>query len=131
MTTPGGKERTTLKTQSIWPCTGRGLPSHDDHSSCWWALTPPFHPYLFFQKGGLFSVALSLRSPPVVVNDLPVLRCPDFPPRAITARRGHPVPSAILDNIYCRWYIRAGRILLLYAVYRLVCKLIGVLVPGS
>jgi len=25
-----------------------------------WALTPPFHPYLIFQSGGLFSVALSV-----------------------------------------------------------------------
>jgi len=25
-----------------------------------WALTPPFHPYLGFRKGGLFSVALSV-----------------------------------------------------------------------
>ena len=27
------------------PCSGWGLPSHSDHSECWWSLTPPFHPY--------------------------------------------------------------------------------------
>ncbi len=25
-----------------------------------WALTPPFHPYLFLRRGGLFSVALAV-----------------------------------------------------------------------
>lgn len=28
-----------------WPCSGWGLPSHPGHPGCWWALTPPFHPY--------------------------------------------------------------------------------------
>jgi len=52
--TPEGKERTALKTRPIWPCTGRGLPSHGDRSPCWWALTPPFHPYLFNKRRSIF-----------------------------------------------------------------------------
>ena len=49
-----------------------------DKSPCrWCALTAPFHPYL--QAGGLFSVALSLRSPSLAVSQHPALRSPDFP----------------------------------------------------
>jgi len=72
------KGRAALEAEPIWPCTGRGLPSPSGHPDGWWALTPPFHPYPF--RGGLFSVALSLGSPPVAVSDLPALWCPDFPP---------------------------------------------------
>ncbi len=46
---------------------------------CWWALTPPFHPYPPRKGGGIFSVALSLGLLPVPVRDHPALRCPDFP----------------------------------------------------
>ena len=54
----------------------------------WCALTAPFHPYqaqgtLTSQSvcghGGLFSVALSLGSPPLDVIQHPALRSPDFP----------------------------------------------------
>jgi len=75
---PQEKGRAALQAEPIWPCTGRGLPSPPGHPDGWWALTPPFHPYPF--RGGLFSVALSLGSPPVAVSDLPALWCPDFPP---------------------------------------------------
>src|SRR3972149_3264872 len=90
------KGRAILEAEPIWPCTGRGLPSTGSHLPVWWALTPPFHPYpapLSYTNaysinlrrcrkvapGGLLSVALSLGSPPVAVNDLPALWCPDFP----------------------------------------------------
>jgi len=39
--------------------------------------------------GGLFSVALSLRSPPVAVSDHPALWSSDFPPSANITERGH------------------------------------------
>src|SRR5438067_12109479 len=46
------------------PCTGRGLTSRPCHQGRWWALTPPFHPYLPRLRrsatGGLFSVSLSV-----------------------------------------------------------------------
>jgi len=46
------------------------------------------------ETGGLFSVALSLGSPPVGVTDHPALRCSDFPPGFVTPaaqlRRGKP-----------------------------------------
>ena len=46
------------------PCTGRGLTSRPCRQGRWWALTPPFHPYLSrlrrFATGGLFSVPLSV-----------------------------------------------------------------------
>ncbi len=37
--------------------------------------------------GGVVSVALSLESPRVAVNDLPALWSPDFPPANVAARR--------------------------------------------
>ena len=42
--------------------------------------------------GGLFSVALSVGSPPLAVSQHPARRCPDFPPARY--RTGdHPAPS--------------------------------------
>ena len=61
----------------------------------WCALTAPFHPYqarctLTSRSvrcpGGLFSVALSLGSPPLEVIQHPALRSPDFPPPAFRQR---------------------------------------------
>ncbi len=49
----------------------------------WCALTAPFHPYprsLAAIVGGVFSVALSVRSPSLGVTQHPALRSPDFPP---------------------------------------------------
>ena len=37
--------RTLASTPSSWPCSRWGLPSHASHLTCWWSLTPPFHPY--------------------------------------------------------------------------------------
>ena len=59
------------------------------HHRDWCALTAPFHPYQarcpavirsLHGLGGLFSVALSLGSPPLDVIQHPALRSPDFPP---------------------------------------------------
>jgi len=52
--------------------------------------------------GGLFSVALSLGSPPVAVSDHPALRSSDFPPPA----RGspHPAESDHLSHFANRYY---------------------------
>ena len=59
------------------------------HHRDWCALTAPFHPYQAqctavirstHGLGGLFSVALSLGSPPLDVIQHPALRSPDFPP---------------------------------------------------
>ena len=47
-----------------------------------WALTPPFHPYRVVhrrRRGGLFSVALSSRSPSPGVTRHPALWSSDFP----------------------------------------------------
>src|SRR5437867_4092677 len=44
-TYPGAFGRATRERSPIWPCSLRGLPSHPGHPECWWALTPPFHPY--------------------------------------------------------------------------------------
>ena len=68
------------------------------HHRGWCALTAPFHPYQMrytavarsvCQPGGLFSVALSLGSPPLDVIQHPALRSPDFPPPAWVARSDH------------------------------------------
>ena len=37
-----------------WPCSGWGLPSHPGHPGCWWALTPPFHPYRPYGRRSAF-----------------------------------------------------------------------------
>src|ERR1700740_2679547 len=49
----------------------------------WWALTPPFHPYLAClrrtTRGGLLSVPLSVGFRRLGFPQRPALRCPDFP----------------------------------------------------
>src|SRR5205809_2542815 len=59
----------------------------------WWALTPPFHPYLRrlarSVAGGLLSVPLSVGFRRLGFPQRPALWCPDFPRAAETAR-GHP-----------------------------------------
>ena len=79
-------------------CSGKGLPRRRSPGCRAWALTPRFQPYLcsvgakhqplpkalasrqIQAIGGVISVALSLGSPRVAVNDFPTLRSPDFPP---------------------------------------------------
>ena len=79
-----------------WPCSGWGLPSHPGHPGCWWALTPPFHPYRRRGPGGLFSVALSRGSPRVAVSNHPALWSPDVPRRRAEARRrDRPADSSV------------------------------------
>lgn len=59
------------------PCIEWGLPCESCHQDPGELL-----PHLFTlteRAGGLFSVALSLRLPPVGVTDHPSRRCPDFP----------------------------------------------------
>ena len=46
-------------------------------------------------QGGIFSVALSLGSPPVAVSDHPALLSPDFPPVRLRRTRDHPIYSDI------------------------------------
>ncbi len=65
-----------------------------------WALTPPFHPYLDRNRGGLLSVALSLGSPPAGVTRRHVIvepglssttrRQPRSPGRLVRALSGPP-----------------------------------------
>ena len=84
----------------FWPCSGWGLPSHPGHPGCWWALTPPFHPYRRARAGGLFSVALSRGSPRVAVNNHPALWSPDVPRRRPEGRRrGRPADSSVAPTI--------------------------------
>ena len=82
----------------IRPCTGWGFPSRPGHPDRWCALTAPFHPCRAPEgTGGLFSVALSVRSPSLDVIQHPARRCPDFPP----APRGagdHLAPSGAISQ---------------------------------
>jgi len=57
-----------------------------------WALTSPFHPYPT-ESGGIFSVALSLESPPVVISDHPALWSSDFPPVCLLQAGDHLIHS--------------------------------------
>jgi len=67
-----------------------------------WALTPPFHPCRAAavyppRFGGLFSVALSSRSPSPGITRHPAHRSSDFPP-AGRARRRSPAPLRRPDH---------------------------------
>jgi len=97
---PGSFERATLKCSPIWSCSGWGLPSLRRHRRNWWALTSPFHPYRAQVPGGIFSVALSLGSPPVRVTDHPALWSPDFPPDKNTVRRSSAVSAGKILLVY-------------------------------
>jgi len=91
----GGPDQTAAPTRCwcllpAWPCTQWGLPSQTGHPACWCALTAPFHPYparAVRQRGGLFSVALSLASRLVGVTHHWILWCPDFPPASLDRAR--------------------------------------------
>lgn len=70
-------------------------------------------PHLFTltrEAGGLFSVALSRRSPWVAVSNHRALWSPDFPRRAASSQRGigssSPRPPGLLGR--CLLYLRAG-----------------------
>ncbi len=66
-----------------------------------WSLTPPFHPYLHECAGGLFSAALSLRSPWADVIRHRALWSPEVPqPLLIAAIEGSQAPHCNLpiDN---------------------------------
>jgi len=88
---------------------------------------PPFHPCLCASRlaarpaiGGVFSVALSVGSPPLAVSQHPALWSPDFPPPALAGRErprfglpAHPslncepcncTGSAALCSSPCRWF---------------------------
>ena len=58
-------------------------------------------PLPVFQRtiGGVFSVALSLGSPPVAVSHHRTLFCPDFPPYPEVERPPDPVLGSIIDRI--------------------------------
>ena len=74
---------------------GFSLPVVSPRRRC--ALTAPFHPYhprTCREFGGVFSVALSLRFPPLAVNQHTALRSPDFPPRLTSSRGDRPTASA-------------------------------------
>ena len=103
---PGSIERATLKRSPIRSCTGWGLPCrpcHQDRGELLprlFTLTPR-HPSTSSGKarGGMFSVALSLGSPPVAVSDHPALWSSDFPPAArLTWQAVTRPPSATDEN---------------------------------
>ena len=85
-------------TPTAWPCMG--VASCDGRPLHWCALTAPFHPCLCPANraiGGLFSAALSARSPPPESPQHPALWSPDLPrpgpgPKAMPGR-GHPTDS--------------------------------------
>ena len=113
----GARERATLFPAAARRATARGRDlfglapggvCQADMSPCrWCALTAPFHPYprsrsvqltpkpcgRLYNVGGIFSVALSVRSPSLGVTQHPALRSPDFPPVPLSfgsGTGGHP-----------------------------------------
>ncbi len=82
-----GLGRAALERPYTWPCSGWGLPCR---SRC--RLRGGLLPHRFTLArsgeagpGGLFSVALSSRSPSPGVTRHPALRSPDFPPARVAA----------------------------------------------
>ena len=80
---PGGPWRGSSPALPIWSFTGWGLPCQPCHQDCG-ALLP--HHFTLTDgetspsAGGIFSVALSLASRPVAVNNHSDPKSPDFPP---------------------------------------------------
>jgi len=78
---PGGIMRATFRRLPIWPCSVRGLPCLEHHCPSGvllphlFTLTRSWKPV----SGGIFSVALSLGSPPLGVTQRTALWSPDFP----------------------------------------------------
>ena len=70
---------------------------------------------MLIPQGGIFSVALSLGSPPVAVSDHPALRSSDFPPAARFARRAIPRPPSATFNTGEKGEEAKGRKRILFA----------------
>ena len=86
---PGSLERAALNRSSIWSCSGWGLPCRPCHQDRGELLPRLFTLTPRKPRGGMFSVALSLGSPPVAVSDHPALWSSDFPP---AFAGDHPTP---------------------------------------
>jgi len=95
---PGSIERATLKRSPIRSCTGWGLPCQPCHQGRGELLPRLFTLTPQQARGGMFSVALSLGSPPVAVSDHPALWSPDFPPATRFARRAITRPPSATDK---------------------------------
>ncbi len=70
--------RATVLAECFGSLQQTGFTSRTGHPDWLCALTALVSP-LPAEAGGIVSVALSLGSPPVAVNNRPALRCPDFP----------------------------------------------------
>ena len=94
-----GRPQTPL--YSVLLRVGFSLPAVSPRRRC--ALTAPFHPChprgFPREFGGVFSVALSLGSPPLAVNQHAALWSPDFPPRLIRRRGDRPARSANTSRV--------------------------------
>ena len=78
-----------------------GFTWHKALPQCRWALTPPFHPYLYRR---FISVALSLESPPPGFLRHPVLRSSDFPHQhtcAAATVQTTQILNCIIRNVEC------------------------------
>jgi hypothetical protein len=95
---PGSFERATLQRSPIWSCSGWGLPCQPCHQGRGELLPRLFTLTPRQARGGMFSVALSLGSPPVAVSDHPALWSSDFPPAARSAWRAVTQPPSAIDK---------------------------------
>ena len=73
----------------IWSCSGWGLPCLPGHPESGELLPRLFTLTPRRARGGMFSVALSLGSPPVAVSDHPALWSSDFPPAPFRVGAGN------------------------------------------
>jgi len=96
---PGNLGRAALKRPPIWFCSRWGLPSSRCHHRDG-ELLPRLFTLITPEADGIFSVALSLRSPPVRVTDHLALWSSDFPLIPSLCRRGR---ATTLPTLTCHY----------------------------
>jgi len=79
-----------VATEPIWPCTAWGLPCPRCHHRSG-GLLPHLFTLTWEVSGGIFSVALSVGSPPLPVRKHAALWCSDFPPSGSSPKGDHPL----------------------------------------
>ena len=100
---PGGACRAAGR-----PAVARGLLPHDFTLTCASPATASQQAAGSRAIGGVVSVALSLGSPRVAVNDLHALRSPDFPPADDRCPPAIPRPPPAAGNLSNRGARRSG-----------------------
>jgi hypothetical protein len=104
---PAGRRVSPTTTLPVWPCSGWGLPQPAGHPTAGELL--PRHFTLTHLRRRFVSVALSLGSPPLAVNQHPALWSSDFPRPPPVARRQPRLPVRLAPRPHLQYIIRYHR----------------------